>query len=222
MGKAGGKVARKSNLTRIIRPEPKYDVAVRLDHKSIPPHRKLWKCLVVHIHPGFLLAPHDGLEPMPVQMERMLARIQTVKHNLHHLTLPQHERIRVAPVHTHIRRHFAGREGRVQSGHFRAGVGAIVEEGVVGAVAQVVHFHVESDGAGDVLKKGKAVVGDEGEVVKGIECVDEGRGRERGCFVVDEPARDVGVEGLWDGVEEILQASRSADALPGRELSQHT
>ena len=158
----------------------------------------------MYIHARFFSAANHGLKRMSMQMKRMFPGIHIIQHNLHDLPLLQHERNRVLAIYGRIRGLSSGSESGVEGRNYGTDVGEVVEEGVVGAVAKIIHFHVEVEGVVDVLEEGFAVVGDQGEVVKGGKGVDEGGSGEGRCGVVDEPACDVGVEAFGVGVEEIL------------------
>lgn len=146
-----------------------------------------------------------------MQMKRVLARVRIVHHDLHHLAPLEYERVRPLTVHGGVGCELAAAERRVQGGHRGGLVGDVVEEGVVGAVAEVVHDDGECDFLVWAGEEGLVVVGDEGEVVEFVEDVvfDDGGVRVGVGGVVDEPAGDVPVQVGWDGVEERLRGGVS-------------
>lgn len=142
---------------------------------------------------------------MPVQMERMRTRVKVINHNLHHLILLQHKGVRVSTIHGRVLRRITSREGAIQRGHLGTRVSDVVEEGVVLAVAEVVHDDVEFDDAVGLREERHLVVGDESHVVKGGEFVDDGWGWVGCGVVVGKPAGDVVVEVFGEGVKEVLK-----------------
>ena len=189
---------------RVIGAETDDEVAVGADHEGVAAHGDGGECLVADVVSRFFLGADDGLEVVAVEVEGVFAWVVVVEDDLDDLVLLEDEGVGVGGVDGGVEGGGAGGEGGVEGGHFGADVGDVVEEGVVGAVAEVVHRDVEVEGVVDVVPERLFVVGDEGEVVERVEGVDESRGGVRGRGIIDEPACDVGVEGLGYGVEEVL------------------
>lgn len=75
-------------------------------------------------------------------MERVFSGVVVVEDDFYDLVLRQHEGVGVVAVDEGVGCVGAGGEGGVESGDFGRDVGDVVEEGVVCAVVEVVHFHV--------------------------------------------------------------------------------
>lgn len=121
------------SLTRVIRPETQHNVALRVQHKSVPPHGDLGEVCLRDVRvrkgAGILLGPPDGLEGMSVQMERVLARVGIVDDDLDNLALLEHEGVRPLTVDLHVGGEIPATEGRVEGGDLRGRVGDVVEKG---------------------------------------------------------------------------------------------
>lgn len=145
---------------------------------------------------GLLLGAVDGLEVVTVEMEGVAARVEVVEDNLDNLVLFEDKRVCVLTVDGRVDGVVTGREHAVEGGHLGLGVGDVVEEGIVFAVAEVVHDDVELDLVVRLGEQVHLVVGLEGHVVERVELGDGG-----GCglvlfLVVGEPAGDIVIE-LW-------------------------
>lgn len=122
---------------RVVAPEPHHDVPVRIDEQDVSAHGHLRQRdspvqdgLGVIVSRVFV-APQDGLEVVAVQVERVLARVVVVEHDLDDLVVAQHERVGVLAVHGRVDGQVAGRERRVERGDFGRDVCDVVEEGIV-------------------------------------------------------------------------------------------
>lgn len=76
---------------------------------------------------------------------------------------------------------------------------------LVCAIAEVVHFHVQVEGVVYFVEKLLAICWNEREVVEGVEFVYRRWFGVGLSTVVLEPASDVGIEGVWHDIEEILE-----------------
>ena len=179
---------------RVVGAETNDEVAVGSDHEGVAAHGDGGEGLVADVVAGFLLGADDGLEVVAVEVEGVLARVVVVEDDFDDLVLLEDEGVGVGGVDGGVEGGGAGRQGGVEGGHFGADVGDVVEEGVVGAVAEVVHCDVEVEGVVDSVPEGLFVSGDEGKVVKRVEGVKESRGGVGDRGIVHEPASDVGVE----------------------------
>lgn len=188
----------------VVGAEADDEVAIRADHEGVAAHGDGGEGFVADVVSGFLLGADDGLEVVAVKVEGVLARVIVVEDDFDDLVLLEDEGVGVGGVDGGVEGGGAGGEGGVEGGHFGADVGDVVEEGVVGAVAEVVHRDVEAEGVVDLVPEGLFIGGDEGEVVERVEGVKEGRGGVGDSGIVHEPACDVRVEGLGYGVEEVL------------------
>lgn len=101
-------------------------------------------------------------------MERVATGVEVVDDNLDDFILLQDKGVCVFAVYSWVVGLFAGAKGSVESGNLGVCVGDIVEEGVVGAVAEIIHDDVEFDGAVGLGEEFHAVVGFEGDVVEGV------------------------------------------------------
>lgn len=106
-------VAMEEPNPRVIGPEPEYDIPVRADEDGIPAHGKLREGLVADVHARLILAAHDGLEGVPVQMERMFTWIHAVEDDFDNLVLLKHEWDGVGAIDSGVGSFEAGGEGRV-------------------------------------------------------------------------------------------------------------
>ena len=68
----------------IVRPEANHKIAVRLDPQGVSSHGRLRhaNAVVIDVRAGLFLGAVDDLEVVAVQMERVLARISVVQHEL--------------------------------------------------------------------------------------------------------------------------------------------
>jgi len=98
--------------------------------------------------PCISLAAVDDLEIVPVQMERVLPGVVVVDHDLDDRHVGENVGVCVDSVHCWIGGEFTCAEDGVQCGDFGVHIGDVVEEGVVGAVAEV--GHVDFQGYDDV------------------------------------------------------------------------
>lgn len=197
-------VMEKREGTGVIGSEAQYDVPVRAHHDGIPTHRELREGFVVDVDARFFGAADDGLEGVAVEVEGMFAGVHVVQHNFHDLVLFEDEGDGVLAVDGGVGGHVTRSQGGVERWDFGSDVGEVVEKGVIGAVAEVVHFHVEVEGVVNGVEDRFAVVGNEGKVVEWLEGFDESRCRKWSGFIVNEPAGDVGIEVFWDYVKQIL------------------
>ena len=101
----------------------------------------------------------------------MFTRVVIVQDDFDDLALFEDERVCGFAVDGCVRGCDVGGKSGEQGGDFGGDVGDVVEEGVVGAVAEVFHRDRDFDGVGRVFKEGHFVRGREGEVVEWIECV---------------------------------------------------
>ncbi|QBM85893.1 hypothetical protein METSCH_A05240 [Metschnikowia aff. pulcherrima] len=98
-------------------------------------------------------------------MERMLTGIQVVDCNVDDVILAQHNRVHVA-VDVQVCGKLAQAQRRGQDRHLGRGVGDVVEESIVHAVAQVVHGHVERHQQVRVGQELLAALGNQEEIVQ--------------------------------------------------------
>lgn len=123
-----------SKLIWIIGFEPDDNITIGTDQQSVSLHRNLRERVGAHIRARFFLAANHGLEVVSMQMERMLAGVQTVQNNLNHLVLFQDESIGVSPVNAWIGGCLARGQSCVKRGYFRSNISLIVEESAAGIV----------------------------------------------------------------------------------------
>lgn len=128
-----------------LRPESDDEVAVWSYPYCVATHGLARKDAVVVwlVEAVFLRSSLDDLEVMSVQMERMLARIVVVQHDLDNVHFVKDERIRVGAVDGTICGVHAGRQGTVQCRNLWSNVGDVVESSIVGAVTEVDHRQVQ-------------------------------------------------------------------------------
>ena len=155
----------------VVGAEAEDNVAVGGRHEGISLHRNSWKCLVACPITCVLLGARNSLEGVAVEMERVAAFVVVVEDDFDHVVLLEDEGVGIGAVDNGVGGEGAGGEGGVEGGDFWAGVGMVVEEGVVDAVGEVIHFDVEVEGVVDFIHKGLGVFGDESEVIKGSEGV---------------------------------------------------
>lgn len=139
-----------------------------------------------------------------MKMKRVLAGIVIVQHDLYHLVLLQYECVRVAAIYQRVRCCAARGKHRVQRRYFRLHIADVVEEGVVCAVAKVVHLQIQVEGIVDLIIQRLFILRYERVVVEGIERVEERGSRLLRCIAVHKPAGHVGIEGVGDGVKQVL------------------
>lgn len=195
-------------LTRVVCSEPQNDVSIRPNDEGIATHRRSREIRLRNIGIGERATVFGGavqrLEIVAVQVEGVTAWIEVVDNDLDDFVALEHKWVGICAVYLCVCRRVTSREDGVESRHLGSLVGDIVEEGIVCAVAEVVHDDIELDGLGGFWEQGLLVVGDEGHVIKGGEGVEH---RCRVCrfrVVVDEPAGYVIVEVIREGIEEGL------------------
>lgn len=104
---------------RVVALEAHDDMAVGSDEQGVAPHGPARELdgAVEHkrgvVVAGIVVAAHNGLEHVAVQMERVFAGVLVIEHNLDHLVVAQHVRVRVGPVHGCVSGQVAGRQRRV-------------------------------------------------------------------------------------------------------------
>lgn len=197
------------DLTWVVGLEAHDNVAIGVDDEGITAHRSVREVLIGDLgvcpDTSLFLGPEDSLEGVSVEMERVAARVEVVDDELDNLVLLQDHRVGIAAIDGGVGGVFAGVEDRVQCGNLGAGVGDVVEEGVVLTVAEVVHHDIEGHLVVGLSEEIHLVVGDECHVVKGIEGVDSGSlGLVLGV-VVHEPASGVVVEVVGKDIKEGLR-----------------
>ena len=106
-------------------------------------------------------------------MEGVFAGVVVVEDDVDDVALLEDEGVGVRAVDVRVVRCFASCEGRVEGRDFWGDVAYVVEEGVVGAVAEVVHDDCEGDDGRGGGEEGFVVSWYEGEVVEGVEFIDE-------------------------------------------------
>lgn len=196
----GPGAARTRARTGVVGAEAQHQVPVGPHDDGVAAHGHARKRLVrvgalVVVGARLLGRAVDGLEVVAVEVEGVAARVEVVEDNLHHLVLFQYKGVREVAVDGRVHDLVAGGEGRVERGHLGVDVGDVVEEGVVGAVAEVVHDDVEVDDAVWLGEELHFVVGLERHVVDFVVVVDEGRLWLGPRVVVRDPAGGVVVEG---------------------------
>lgn len=122
-------------LIWIIGSEPDDDVAVGTDQESVSLHRILWKSIVPHIRTRFFLTANNGLKEVSMQMERVLAGVQTVQNNFYHLVLFQDISVGIGPVDAWITGRLSRAQSGVKRGHFGSNISLIIEERAAGLVS---------------------------------------------------------------------------------------
>lgn len=139
-------------------------------------------------------------------MEGMLARVVIVNNNLDHLALLQDEGVRPFSVDFRVGGIVTAAERCEQCRDLWFLVGDVAEECIVGAVGQIVHDDGQSDLLIRVGVDGLVVVGNEGPVIELVERIllDDGCVWIWLCCVVYQPACDVPIQVIWDGVEQGL------------------
>ncbi|BCR96006.1 uncharacterized protein AKAW2_20946A [Aspergillus luchuensis] len=168
--------------TGVIGLEAHNEVTLGREHKGISPGRVLRERGVVRgiigdrITVGVVIemrsirrVPIDHLEGMTVKMEWVGTGVAVVEDDLDDLVPLQHDGVRVVAVDSGVCGLVTRGHDGVQGGDFGSGVGDVVEEGVVGAVVEVLHGDSEVEGDVRVLEKGHSVMGDKGHVVVGVE-----------------------------------------------------
>jgi len=85
-------------LIWIVGSEADDKVALGSHHQDIPPHRYLWERLVAHVDASVRVRSGDGLEVVPVEMERVLFGVVTVQDDLDHIALFQDEGVGVLAI----------------------------------------------------------------------------------------------------------------------------
>lgn len=196
------------DLTWVVGLEAHDNVAVGVDDEGITAHGSIRELLIrdlgVRPDTGLFFRAEDSLEGMSVEMEGVAARVEVVDDKLDDLVLLEDNRVGVAAVDGGVGGIFAGVEDRVQRGNLGAGVGDVVEEGVVLAVAKVVHHDIEGHLVVGLSEEIHLVVGDESHVVKGVEGVDSGSLRLVLGVVVHEPASGIVVEVVGKDIKQGL------------------
>ena len=154
-------------------------------------------------------------------MKGVFAFVVIVEHNLDDLVLLEDEGVGVRPIDSGVRCSGAGGKSCVEGRDLGRNIAQVVEECVVGAITEVVHFDGEGKGIVGLGEERLGVFGDEGEVIKFIVGIEEGgNGQIGGVVVVDEVACDVGIECWRDLVEEVL--CQSAMGLEEGSLGDYT
>ena len=143
----------------IIGTEAEDDVAVWIYQDGISPHGDGRDGFVVDVRSCVRFTAHNGLEYMAVEMERVFTRIVIVEDYFNDLAFFEDKRICGFAIDGCVGGCDVGGKGSEQSGDFGADVGDVVEEGVVCAIAEIVHRDGEFDGVGRVLEKGHFVDG---------------------------------------------------------------
>lgn len=77
------------------------------------------------------------------------------------------------------------------------------------AIAKIVHLQVEVERVVNVGEDLQAILRHESVVVERLKAVQEGRCRLLGVVVVYQPARDIGIQPIWNCIEEILTEVQS-------------
>lgn len=159
--------------SRIVAFESHHDMSVGSHEQHVSSHRppresngpveRSGRVVVSRI----FLATYDGLEVVPVQMERVLARVLVVQHDLNDLVVPDDIRVCVDTVNGRVGGELACRQDCVKGWDLGPNIGDSAEEGVVlnhgrdqsghcshsakriktyRSVSQVIHHHVELHG----------------------------------------------------------------------------
>lgn len=190
----------------IIGFEPNDKISVGPDHKGITPHGNRWEIsmIVRVIEARVIVTAHNGLEVMSMEMKRMLARIIIVQNDLHNIAPVQHIGIGISAINAWIGIVTASGQRRVQCRYFRTDVADVIKEGIVGSVTKVVHLHVEIERVVDLIEKLETVLCLKCEVIILSPFIDLDRLWEGGILIIDQPARNVPVEAIGNGIEKIL------------------
>ena len=171
---------------------------VRFYKHSVPPHRCCRKhglCTVVGVESAcFFGGAGDDLEGVAMKMEGVLSRVVVIENDFDDLILGEDEGVGVVAVDQGVCCVGAGGESCVESRDFGSDVCDVVEEGVVCAVVEVVHFHIQGDRLVDAGVDRFFVVKDQSEVVElGVERVNQVGLGFRLAVVVNEPSGDIWV-----------------------------
>lgn len=195
--------------TWVISLESQDYVALGVENQGVTSHGCLGETLFLDVEirkeTSLLIRAVDSLEGVAVKMERVTSGVEVVDDDLDNLILPENHGVGIGAVDGRVSGVLAGGEDAVERGDLGVDVGDVVEPGVVGTVAEVVHHDVQSVGLVRLWEKRHFVVWDEGHVVKGVEGVDGCSGRKGLGLVVDEPAGGVVVEVFGEDVEESLR-----------------
>ena len=190
---------------RVVAAEAQHDVAVGAHPEGIAAHGYRREGGVGRIVvAAVLLAASDGLEVVAMEVEGMFAWVVVVQDDLNDLVVGEYKGICVDAIDGWVGGVIAGGDGGIEGGKPRTDVGDAVEEGIVGAIDEIVHFHFKIDAMGWVHKERLIVVGNKGEVIERLEGIDSGWGWKRSGGIVDEEACCVRIERGRHGVEEIL------------------
>lgn len=119
--------------TWIICPKSQHNIAVRVQHDSVPPHgdgRKAGSCDIRVLEgPGLFFGAPNRLEIMAVKMEWMFPGIQVIHNNLYNLTALEDKGVCVFAVNRGVGCQIPGTQRRVQCGNLGSGIRDVVEEG---------------------------------------------------------------------------------------------
>ena len=121
----------------IIRPKSHDDMPIRPHQQNISPHRlsRQHKTTIrdtfrIEI-PAIVVTTRNGLENMPMQMERMFSRVLVIDHDLDDFVVLEHVGVRVDTIDFCVGGQVASCQGGIKRGNFRADIGDAVEERVV-------------------------------------------------------------------------------------------
>jgi hypothetical protein len=134
----------------------------------------------------------------------MFARIVVVYNDLNYFVGSENERVGVGPVDLGVRCVRACRQDAVQRRHLGIYVSDVVEERIICAIVQVVHFQIESDRVIDSVEKLFLVVRHQTEVVEGLKSFNLFWLRLWLGLVVNKPASHIRIETIRYDIEEIL------------------
>lgn len=144
-----------------------------------------------------------------VKMERMATIILVVENHLHNLILLQHKAMSVRSVDLRVCRLVAARQDSVESRHLGRAVSDVVEECIIGAIAEIVHDDLKLNLLARLRQQWHLIIRHEIYVVIRVKLVDSRRLRERLRFVIDKPARYVPVEVVGQDIKQILYSQPS-------------
>ena len=86
-------------------------------------------------------------------MERMFAGIVVVEDDFHDLIVRKNKRIRIESIDNAVAGELGGGQCCVQRRNLRSDVSDVVEEGIIGSIAEVAHIHVQQNGLVRIIKE---------------------------------------------------------------------
>ena len=181
---------------RVVGAEPHHHIAVGPHHQGVAAHGHGGEGDVARgvEDAGVVAAAPDGLEGVPVQVERVLTRVVVVDDDVDDLVLREDEGVRELAVDAGVGGGVAAAEGGEEGGDLGGLVGDVVEEGagerlarhvvedvemvggrkgivLVGSVVEDVHDDLEDDGLVGSGEEWLFVVWHEAKVIEFVEFI---------------------------------------------------